>query len=81
MNDYKPMTTLKQVRQWARANGLVMKKILGPYGGLFYTLHFNQKQISPSGYKEKFILEANALRQWHEENRKVVYIDDTRGLA
>jgi len=69
MTDYKPMTTLREVKAWAKANGLVLRGGRGIYGNLFNGIFFKGEQIIPICARTVCFRAANALRQWHEEHR------------
>lgn len=67
MTYYKPMTTLKEVKAWARANGLTYR-----YEKCTARHQLSYKKLMviflPFMFVEGFKDEANALRQWQEEN-------------
>jgi len=68
---YKPMTTLREVRQWAERQGFSMLNENMRWRDTVikgYFLVYNTRRITPTLRAWDFIATANALRKWHEEN-------------
>ena len=64
---YTPMRTLREVKTWAKANGLVVRSSANnTYGLTDYSLWYRQANIIRWTGRDGFILKADTLRKWHD---------------